>query len=267
MERTPPIVTITSDFGWRDYHLALIKGTILQHTPNARIIDISNAVANYNIVEGAFLFRHAWQAFPAGTIHLLSINDFDQPDRPFLVFSHQGHHFVGPDNGLFSLIFQEQPASIFQLDTEDISFSRFPLADIFGKAVGHLAQDFPAGGMGSAVDQWLERITLQPVTGPNHIRGSVVYIDQFDNAILNIDRQLMDNIGRDRSFELYFKRHSPITELSTSFHDVPVGEILCRFNSADLLEIAINMDRGASLLGLKIEDTVQIDFSNGKKQT
>lgn len=265
MERTPPIITITSDFGWRDHHLALIKGNILCHTPNARIVDISHAVANYNIVEGAFLFRHAWQAFPAGTIHLLSVNDFDQPDHPFLVFTHQGHHFVGPDNGLFSLVFSEQPANVFQISTNDIEFSRFPLADLFGKAVGHLAQDFPAGGLGTALEQWTERITLRPVTGPNHIRGSVVYIDQFDNAILNIDRQLMENIGGGRSFELYFKRHSPITSLSTSFHDVPIGEILCRFNSADLLEIAINMDRGASLLGLKVEDTVQIDFSHTKK--
>lgn len=260
MERTIPIITITSDFGQRDYHLALIKGGILRSCPTARIIDISSDVSNYNIVEGAFLFQHAWRAFPIGTIHLLSINDFGQPDKPFLVFTHEGHHFVGPDNGIFSLIFPKRPNNVFALDTSDLELSRFPLADYFSKAVAHLSQDFPAGGLGKAVDGWTERITFQAVTGPNLIRGTVVYIDQFENVVLNIDRELFERVGRNRSFELYFKRHSPITSLSDHFHNVPIGEILCRFNSANLLEIAINMDKAASLLGLKVEDTVQIDF-------
>lgn len=265
MERTPPIVTITSDFGQRDHHVALIKGRILGQMPNATIIDISHDVDTYNIVEGAFLFRHAWQAFPAGTIHLLSVNDFDQPDRPFLAFTHEGHRFVGPDNGLFSLVFAEQPAKLFGINSDNINFSPFPIADLFAHAVSHLAQDFPVGGLGEAVDEWVGRITLRPVTGPNHIRGSVVYIDQFDNVILNIDRQLVESVGRGRPFELFFKRHSPIQQLSTHYHDVPIGEILCRFNAGDLLEIAINMDRAAGLLGLKVEDTVQIDFSTAKQ--
>jgi S-adenosylmethionine hydrolase len=260
VERTAPIVTITSDFGHRDYHLALIKGSILRACPLARIVDISSEVSNYDIVEGAFLFQHAWRAFPLGSIHLLSVNDFGHPDRPMLVFTHEGHHFVGPDNGIFSLIFPQRPANVFTLDTSDLPASRFPLADWFSKAVAHLSQDFPAGGLGKSVDEWVERITFQAVTGPNLIRGTVVYVDQFDNVILNIDRELFERIGRNRPFELFFKRHSPITTLSDHFHDVPIGEILCRFNSADLLEIAINMDKAASLLGLKVEDTVQLDF-------
>ena len=261
MDRTPPIVTITSDFGRRDYHLALIKGSILQQAPRAQMIDISHEVTNYNIVEAAFLFRHSWRAFPIGTIHLLSVNDFDQPNRPFLAFTHDGHHFVGPDNGLFSLVFPEQPSALFKINVDELELSRFPIADVLAHAVGHLSQDFPVGGLGTAVEQWVERITLRPVTGPNHIRGSVVYVDQFDNVILNIDRTLMESVGGGRPFQLFFKRHSPITTLSKHYHDVPVGEILCRFNSADLLEIAINMDQAAGLLGLKVEDTVQIDFS------
>lgn len=260
MDRIPPIVTITSDFGLRDYYLALIKASILREIPQATLVDISHDVSNYNIVEAAFLFKHTWEAFPAGTIHLLSINDFGEPDRPFLVFSHEGHHFVGPDNGLFSLIFAGQPSNIYRIDQSPLVQSRFPLADILGKAAGHLAQDFPAGGLGSATDTWLERLTFHPVTGPNHIRGSVVYIDKFDNVVLNIDRELFEHIGQGREFELFFKAHSPITKLSTSFHDMPVGELLCRFNSANLLEIAINMDKAATLLGLKVEDTIQLDF-------
>lgn len=263
MNRTPPIVTITSDFGWRDYHLALIKGKLLCQTPNARIVDISHEVGHYNIVEAAFLFKHSWKAFPVGTIHLLSVNDFGEPDKPYLVFSHKGHHFIGPDNGLFSLVFTEQPAHIFAIDMSEETPSNFPIASIFAKSVGHFSQDLPAGGLGKAVDKWTERITFHPVTGPNLIRASVVYVDNFDNVILNIHQELFENIGNSRDFELFFKRHSPIKKLSTYYHEVPIGEILCRFNSARLLEIAINMDKAATLLGLKVEDTVQVDFKGG----
>ena len=92
----------------------------------------------------------------------------------------------------------------------------------------------------------------------------MVYIDKFENVILNIQRELFERIGGGRPFELFFKRHSPIVELSVNHYDVTVGEMLCRFNSADLLEIAINMDKAASLLGMKVEDTVQVDFRSGK---
>jgi len=141
--------------------------------------------------------------------------------------------------------------------------SNFPIASIFAKSVGHFSQDLPAGGLGKAVDKWTERITFHPVTGPNLIRASVVYVDNFDNVILNIHQELFENIGNSRDFELFFKRHSPIKKLSTYYHEVPIGEILCRFNSARLLEIAINMDKAATLLGLKVEDTVQVDFKGG----
>jgi S-adenosyl-L-methionine hydrolase (adenosine-forming) len=100
---------------------------------------------------------------------------------------------------------------------------------------------------------------LQPVISQNQIRGSVIHIDNYDNVILNITRDLFQKISKNRPFQLYFKRHDPITQLSNYYNDVPIGETLCLFNS-DYLEIAINMGKAAELLGLKIEDTVQINF-------
>lgn len=259
MNQTSPIVTITSDFGWRDYHLALIKGAILCQSASANIVDISHEIGHYNIVEAAFLFKHAWRAFPKGTIHLVSVNDFGQPNQPFLAFSYEGHYFVGPDNGLFSLVFSESADDLIQINI-DQEQSNFPIADIFAKAVAYFTSS-QTDSLGTKVDKWIERITFHPVTGPNMIRASVVYVDNYDNVVLNIHQELFEDIGRGRNFELYFKRHSPIIKLSDNYHDVPIGEILCRFNSARLLEISINMDKAASLLGLKVEDTVQIDFS------
>lgn len=253
-----PIVTLTTDFGWQDYYIALLKGAILCQNQHVNIIDITHNVNNYDIVQAAFLFKNAWRAFPKGSIHLLSVNDYNEEHVAFIATRFQGHYFVGPDNGLFSLIFDEQPEEIVSLPYAEES--RFPLKDVYAQAVGDLASGKPLHEIGAPLESYIQRLTFKPVTGKDQIRGAIIHIDKYHNAVLNISRALFNQIGQDRSFALYFKRHDPITKLSTHYYEVPVGEILCLFNSADLLEIAINKGKADVLLGLKIEDPVQIDF-------
>jgi S-adenosylmethionine hydrolase len=253
-----PVVTITSDFGSGDYYLARIKGALLCRDAGLTLVDINHQVANYDIVQAAFIFRHAWPSFPPGAIHLLSVMNFPHSEARFLAIRHREHFFIGPDNGIFSLVFDPFPAQAFLLPQPRSNC--FPLEDIFADAVQHilLGKDFAA--IGAPAAEMERRITLQPVISRQSIRGSVVHIDNYENAITNISRELFERVGQNRPFALYFKRHDPITRLSAFYHDVPVGEPLCWFNSAGLIEIAINMGKAGSLLGLKIEDTVQIDF-------
>ena len=253
-----PITTITSDFGWRDHYLAVIKGALLTQAPQLNIVDITHAIDNYDIVGAAYIFGNAWRSFPPGTVHLVSVNDFPGPDCRFVALAYQGHYFVGPDNGLFALVFGEPPEVVRELSFP--SGSDFPLRDIYAEAVVHLALERPIGELGHPADGILQRITFQPVIGPSQIRGSVIHIDNYENAVVNISRELFRKVGGNRPFALYFKRHDPITTLCEHFHDVPIGEPLCRFNSAGLLEIAVNMGRAGTLLGLHLEDMVQIDF-------
>ena len=92
------------------------------------------------------------------------------------------------------------------------------------------------------------------------IRGSVIYVDHYENVIVNVQKELFERVRNGRHFQLFFKRHDPITQLSRQYHDVSIGETLCLFNDAGYLTIAINMGKAASLLGLKLDDMVQIDF-------
>lgn len=260
MEPSSPILTLTSDFGWRDYHLALLKGALLRVHPAIRLIDISHDIANYDILQGAFIFGNAWRAFPEGSIHVLSVNDRVGPDNWFLCFAHEGHYFIGPDNGVFSLALRQRPAALYRFRAA--SGGAFPLADTYAAAAAALLSGKPMPEIGEPTDQWEERLAFQPIISANQIRGSVIYIDKYGNVILNISRQLFEQVGQGRPFHLYFKRHDPITRLADHYQQAPIGETLCRFNSADLLEIAIHMGQAASLLGLKEEDSVQIDFTS-----
>ena len=253
-----PVVTITSDFGSKDYYLAGIKGALLCEEEQLSIIDISHNVAPYDIVQAAFILNNAYENFPKGTIHIMSVHNFYQHDICFLALRQNDHYFIGPDNGVFALMFDGGPELVIELELEDQSFNG--LKQLYAKAVKHLVSGRPINELGVHILEVSEAITIHPVIHPDRIQGTIIYVDHFGNCMLNVEKKLFDNVRGKRKFKLFYKRADPITKLSTQYTDVPFGEILCLFNSAGYLEIAINAGQAASMLDLKKDDTVQIDF-------
>ncbi len=252
------IVTLTTDLGERDYYAGMIKGALLQVNPVLNIVDISHRIEPYNIVEASFVLGNAYANFPKGTIHMVNVDNFYNDKKQFIAFEKDGHYFIGPDNGLFSLIFNPVPDKQYAIAFKNDG--TFALAEIFAKALKHILSEKPFSKIGKKVDSPIQRITLQPVVTQSQIRGSVIHVDNYGNAFLNIKKGLFEHVQNGRDFSLFFKRYDPIQVLSTHYNEVAIGDTLCLFNSADYLEIAINMGRAASMLGLKIDDTVQIDF-------
>ncbi len=251
------IITLTTDLGNKDYYSSILKGQILQIDPSINIIDITHSIQDFNLGEGSFIFKNAYPNFPENTIHFLAINTDRTDCTHFLVFKHKNQYFIGPDNGIFSLIFDEIPELIFAIPY--LTDEMFPLKSIISKALrAILTNDFLQ--LGQPVKEFQKRIIFHPVTGNSMIRGSVIHIDGFENVIVNIHRELFEHIGENRDFEIYYKRWNPITKISNKYQDVPVGEIVAMFNSSNYLEIAVNMGKAATLLGLEIDDSIQIDF-------
>ena len=158
------------------------------------------------------------------------------------------------------MLFDEIPENVYQLEFKNRG--PFPLKKVIAKAVGHITNDFPFNEIGLPAGDLEQRITFQPVISPSQIRGSVIYVDNYENVIVNISRKLFEQTWKERGYKIYFRRNDPISKINLNYYDVPIGETLCRFNSASLLEIAINMGKASSMLGLKVEDTVQIDFED-----
>jgi len=255
-----PIVTFTSDFGIIDHYAAIVKGAMLCENPDLKIIDITHNIENYNIVQGAYVLKNSYDSFPKGTIHILSVNNFYSKKRRFVAVRYDEHYFIGPDNGIFSLLFDEIPEDVYQLEFKNKG--AFPLKNVIAKAVGHITNELPFNEIGLPAGDLVQRITFQPVISASQIRGSVIYVDNYENVIVNISRQLFEQTWKERGYKIYFRRNDPISKINLNYYDVPIGETLCRFNSANYLEIAINMGKASSMLGLKIEDTVQIDFED-----
>ncbi len=251
------IVTLTTDFGLQDYYVGAAKGALLNAHPSLQIVDITHNIKNHDIVGAAYILKNVWQNFPEGTIHIVSVQNYSGNRGRFLSTYHRGHYFICPDNGIFSLVFEEKPEKVYELLFSGLRLK--PIREVVAGAVGHIAKNLPFDTIGLEATDVVEKIAFHPVISSAQIRGTVIHIDQYENAILNITRALFDKVGRGRPFSLSFKRHDPITRLSHYYNDAPVGESLCIFNS-DNLEIAINMGSASELLGIRIDDMVQIDF-------
>lgn len=254
------IITLTTDFGTTDYYVGALKGAILSRSPRVNLVDISHHIEPYNIVQAALILRNIYPEFPAGTLHLVGVNCEYAPAARFLAARRDGHIFLLPDNGLLALLFGELAENEVVALVAPAEAEHFQVKKIFAEAAAKLTAGEPFESLGEAAGALVERIQIQPVITKDRMRGTVLHIDNFGNAVVNIRRTAFEKVAAGRSFSLFFKRHDPITVLSKNYSEVEVGEPLCLFNSAGLLEISIYMGRAGELLGLKPEDVVEVYF-------
>ena len=255
------IITLTTDLGDKDIYQAALKGSIFKLLPSVNIVDITNSVPAYNIQQAAFILKNSYYYFPDGTVHLIGIDTVYNDYTRYLAIKHKNHYFVGSDNGIFSLIFDSVPEEIVEINIrQDLKFLHFPLADIFVKAACHLASGGKLTAIGIPVTGIEQKMNLQPVIEKSLIKGSVIYIDSFQNVITNITKEFFNTVQDGRHFTLSFKRNETISHLSWHYNEVPEGEKLCLFGISDHLEIAINKGNASGLLGLTLGDSIIIEF-------
>lgn len=262
------IVTLTTDLGYKDYYVSAIKGRMLSYLPQTTVVDISHEIPPFNISKAAFVLKNAYKHFPKNSVHIVGVSPERTKDNKHLLIYHNNHYFIGADNGIFSLTFEEKPTAIYEitlpLDVDDLTF---PTKSIFVKIAAHVL----AGGEITEVAQPIENLnaahTYMPAGDSDRIIGTVIYIDNYGNVITNISEKYFHENGRGRNFTIFLKDSDyNIKNLSESYGDVPEGEKLALFNSSDLLEISINKGvNGAggsanTLLGLELFGSIRIEF-------
>ncbi len=253
-------VSLITDLGTDDAYVGQLKGRMLSALPDLRFIDFTHSIYAHDIVTAGWVLKNCYQDAPLGTIHMVSVLNNYNNMHSYLAFEYQGYYFVGPNNGIFSLAFEKLPVEIYEV-IDDIGTS-FSTKQVYTKMITHLATEKPLSELGSPVRNLIMRIHLQPVINKYMIRGSVIFIDHYDNVVINITKDQFEKTRAGRSFSIYMKRNDPVYRISNSYQEVPVGETLCLFNSSNYMEIAIHGGKAASMLGLTVDEMVQIDFHN-----
>jgi S-adenosylmethionine hydrolase len=247
-----PLLTLTSDIGQQDFLLGAIKGRLLQGNPGFNIIDITHQLSPFNYAQAAYVCRNAIKNFPAGTFHLVLVNLFDEKPEHLLLAGHNGHIIGCADNGLLTMILEEVPQKMVALALDKTQQKNtIYCTSVFAKAFDDLLNGKKIEELGDATVSIRVKNPLRPMLGNNWIEGQIIFIDNFENVIVNIAKEEFEEQRKGRSFKIVFKRDEVIDKISETYADVTEGEKLALFNSAGYLEIAINKGNAAGLFGLQ----------------
>jgi S-adenosylmethionine hydrolase len=247
-----PILTLTSDIGQHDFLAGAIKGQLLQAAAPFTIVDITHELSPFNYPQAAYVCRNAIKNFPAGSYHLVLVNLFDEKPEHLLLAEHKGHFIGCADNGLLTMILEELPQKVVGLALDkNHQKNAIYCTSVFGKAFSEIFNGRELEQVGDAAVSIQVKNPLRPTLGNNWMEGQIIFIDNFENVIVNITREEFEEQRKGRSFQIVFKRDEVIDRISDTYADVAEGEKLALFNSAAYLEIAINKGNAAGLFGLQ----------------
>jgi len=274
------IITLTTDFGEKDHFAGATKGAIYNELPNVKIVDISHSVSPFSIPEAAYIIQNAYDSFPKGTIHIIGIDSEINVENKHIAVFLDGHYFICANNGIMSMICAEiVPEKIVQINIHDKIETSFPVLDVFVKVACHIARGGTLEVIGKIIDHIKPIKNIIPFINDDktQIIGSIIYIDNYGNVITNIKKPFFETIQKGRSFEISARNHKfkKINEKYSDIVDFTIppekrndeGRGLVVFNASNFLEIAVyksntaSVGSASSLMGLKLMDTVTINFS------
>ncbi len=249
-------ITLLTDFGTADGYAAAMKGVIASICPEAIIDDASHDIPPGDIEGAAWVLSRYWREYPEGTVHVVVVDPGVGSERRALALRADGRLLVAPDNGVLTRVMSA--ATWEAVSIQERRFLHEPVSrtfhgrDVFAPAAAHLARGTALHELGPAVADPALLPLPEPTLEPHAVRGTIVHVDRFGNAVTNIpESQVGDgavvcggrNLGRLRS----------------TYADVAPAALLALIGSAGTLEISVRDGSAAQSLGLKRGDEVVVE--------
>ena len=251
-----PLVSLTSDYGTKDHFVGALKGQLYHANKDIIIVDINHEIQPFDVLSGAYILKNASSTFPAGSIHIASINIREGNSR-ILIIKRQELFYVVPDNGLICLMYPEEDFEAYAVEGLNKNFTFQELHQGLGNIIQHIDEN-RIEEIAVKTNSYKVLNNIQAIVMPELIRGSVFYVDGFDNVVINISKALFEEFVGNKRFLISFRQYK-IDSLSQHYSDVPEGEVLAMFNDAGYLEIGMNRANAAGLLGLQYGSLVMVE--------
>lgn len=249
-------MTLTTDFGLKDNYVGSMYGSILSINPRAIIIDLSHEVPSYNIVQGATIIGTTFDLFPKGTIHVGVVDPGVGSRRLPILIQTEKYWFVGPDNGLFSMVpLKQSVRAVYALSNSayfrsEVSHT-FHGRDIFAPVAAHLSRGIHPRVLGKRLQGFYQLDVFKVNIRNKEVRLKIIAIDKFGNAMINLNRPIFDRVVGRRNFHLKVGHHS-LEGLHRTYSEVPKGKPLLVFGSSGFLEVAMNQGNLAAKWRLSV---------------
>jgi S-adenosyl-L-methionine hydrolase (adenosine-forming) len=245
------LITLITDFGLRDPFVGIMKGVILSINPEAGLVDLTHQVESFDVIDGALALAQSYRYFPPGTIHVVVVDPGVGSERRPIVVSTPANHFVGPDNGVFSLVYEREGSFAVRHVTTGRYFLQpvsltFHGRDVFAPVAAWLSTGLDPEKLGGVITNFVRLAVAKPErVSAGLIRGAVLRVDKFGNLITNFTPMHLPAEG---SFDFVVEQ-SCVTRLVSSFAEGHEHEVFAIVGSAGFVEIAARQASAAEMLG------------------
>ena len=247
------MLVLFTDFG--QPYTGQMRAVLAREAPGVPVIDLFTDLAAWDVRAAAYLLAAYCEAFPEDSVFLSVVDPGVGGDRAALAVAADGRWFVGPDNGLFTMIARRALGlRCWELLWRPERLSKsFHGRDLFAPVAARLTGGGrePPAGMAREIafpagpgDDWPDDL------------ARVVYIDGFGNAITGLRAQTLDPAVTP-------KVRGQALSRGETFSDLAPGDAFWYENANGLVEIAVNQGRAADQLGLAVGDPVDMQRGFG----
>lgn len=262
------VITLTTDFGYKDPFVGIMKGVILKINPLVKIVDISHEVVPQNIMEAFFMIEKSFKSFPQKTIHVGVVDPGVGSERRPILISAEYHYFVGPDNGIFSFIYNlSKHFTVIHITAKHYFLpnlsSTFHGRDIFAPVAAWLSKGVDINNFGEPIRDYAKIPTSFPKKlSECIIEGEVIYIDRFGNLITNISAYNINELTRNypnkklkviiRDIEAPFKTH---------YSEATDDMLYSLIDSFGSLELFVNKGNASTIFDINVGEKVIVTIT------
>ncbi len=253
MDEKRLLITLTTDFGEADYFVPAMKGVIYSINRAVEIVDVTHLIPPQDIYAAAFTLMCCYKDFPRSTIHLVVVDPgVGSARRPIMVMT-DDYNFIGPDNGVFSYVYQRERVNRVVHFTAEHYFrqpvsSTFHGRDVFAACAAYISKLVDWKMMGEEISDPVRFSTPTPVVLSDElIRGAVIHVDRFGNVITNITAAELTSERIGAGARVRIGKHEA-TRVLTHFAEAEPNELFAYFGSVGLLELAVPRQSAARLL-------------------
>ncbi|TKJ19074.1 MAG: hypothetical protein CEE43_16540 [Promethearchaeota archaeon Loki_b32] len=269
------LICILTDFGLKGQHyVASMKAVILKINFNIRIIDLSNQVTPYSVIEASYILKNTYKLFPKGTVFIIVVDPGVGSSREILALkTYSDHYFIGPNNGIFSINLTDDIKECIEIQND--TFFNKPISktfhgrDIMAPIGAHLLSGIPLNKFGSNFN--LNNLKESPINYDIEIKKKTIrcliqYIDSFGNGTTNIpivNNKIQNSkliLSEGIKIRITIKGNTYEGVFTSYFQKVQLKSILFIVGSTGFLEISVNQGNASKKLGFIVGDAVTLEL-------
>ena len=260
MKDVKKVIALLTDFGTEDGYVGAMKGKIVSLASDVRVIDISHEIEPFNIRQAAFCLSNCYSFFPEKTVFVIVVDPGVGTDRKGIVIQTAKYFFIGPDNGVFSFIYEKEAVNSFEINPKAIPWKISPTfhgRDIFSPLAAYIST-------GKSIRKFLapskdNKSFMKPVKMIEEKRYKlpVAHIDHFGNVILNFQKKDYAKLVKSKKFKITFRKFT-FKRIQKTFGNVSEGKMLLVWDSSGYMQIAKNEGNAAKELGINLDGEMEL---------